>query len=227
MIVSHKHRFIFLKTRKTAGTSVELALSRYCGPDDIITPVAAEDEVLRGRMGGRGPQNYALPLRMYAPRDWALLALRGRRRVGYNHMPAPMVRRWVGEEVWKDYYKFTIERNPWDAAVSFYYWRTGSDRPAFPEFVRSGALRELAENSSIYSIEGEPVADRVCRFESLADDVREVGLELGLPGPLDLPHAKGATPREKRSYRDLFDESSAAEVGRIFAAQIGSFGYQF
>ena len=30
MIVSHKHRFIFLKSQKTGGTSLELALSRIC-----------------------------------------------------------------------------------------------------------------------------------------------------------------------------------------------------
>ena len=38
MIISHKHKFIFIKTRKTAGTSIELFLSRFCGPEDIITP---------------------------------------------------------------------------------------------------------------------------------------------------------------------------------------------
>ena len=32
MIVSHEHKFIFLKTKKTAGTSIELALSELCGP---------------------------------------------------------------------------------------------------------------------------------------------------------------------------------------------------
>ena len=58
MIVSHEHRFIFLKTKKTAGTSLELALSQLCGPDDVITPVAETDEALRA--GGRGAQNWRL-----------------------------------------------------------------------------------------------------------------------------------------------------------------------
>ncbi|MEM7193183.1 MAG: hypothetical protein AAF405_10065, partial [Pseudomonadota bacterium] len=47
MIISHKHKFIFLKTKKTAGTSVELALSQICGESDVITPLAAADEALR------------------------------------------------------------------------------------------------------------------------------------------------------------------------------------
>ncbi len=39
MIVSHSHKFIFLKSYKTAGTSIEAALSKYCSGDDIITPL--------------------------------------------------------------------------------------------------------------------------------------------------------------------------------------------
>ena len=58
MIVSHKHKFIFLKTKKTAGTSIELALSRLCGPADVITPLTADR---RGAAtGGRGAQNWRL-----------------------------------------------------------------------------------------------------------------------------------------------------------------------
>ena len=39
MIISHKYRFIFVKTLKTAGTSIEVFLSQHCGPDDVVTPI--------------------------------------------------------------------------------------------------------------------------------------------------------------------------------------------
>ena len=55
MIVSHEHKFIFLKTIKTAGTSIEAALAQICGPDDIITPYREASEKDRK---GRGPQNF-------------------------------------------------------------------------------------------------------------------------------------------------------------------------
>lgn len=35
MILSHAHRFIFLHNRKTAGSSISVALARCLGPDDL------------------------------------------------------------------------------------------------------------------------------------------------------------------------------------------------
>jgi hypothetical protein len=57
VIASFHHGFVFIKTRKTGGTSVEIVLSAWCGPDDIVTPIAPEDEVVRARYGG-APRNY-------------------------------------------------------------------------------------------------------------------------------------------------------------------------
>ena len=60
MIVSHRHRFIFIKTRKTASTSIEIALSQFCGPEDIITPIHPDDEAIRRSLGYPGPQNFLM-----------------------------------------------------------------------------------------------------------------------------------------------------------------------
>ena len=58
MILSHTRRFIFIKTRKVSGTSMEISLSKNCGGDDIITPISYEDELVRLDEGGCLPQNY-------------------------------------------------------------------------------------------------------------------------------------------------------------------------
>ena len=45
MIVSHKHKFIFIKTNKTAGTSVEIALSNSAVDEDIITRISPDRRI--------------------------------------------------------------------------------------------------------------------------------------------------------------------------------------
>jgi hypothetical protein len=37
MIISHKYKFIFIKNRKVAGSSVEKYINPYLGDSDIIT----------------------------------------------------------------------------------------------------------------------------------------------------------------------------------------------
>ena len=40
MLLSHKYKFIFIKTKKTSGTAFETVVSKYLGENDIITPVS-------------------------------------------------------------------------------------------------------------------------------------------------------------------------------------------
>jgi len=39
MIISHEHKFIFIKTARTVGISIEVFLSQQRGPSDIVTPI--------------------------------------------------------------------------------------------------------------------------------------------------------------------------------------------
>ncbi|WP_181310477.1 sulfotransferase family 2 domain-containing protein [Nocardioides campestrisoli] len=216
MIVSHQHRFVFLKTRKTAGTSVEIALSKICGPDDIISRISPEDEELRAAAGGRGPQNHESPPLV---------------RRAFNHMPAQKVRKVLGRATWDDYYRFAIERNPWDTVVSLYYWkfreRPGARvAPPFSEFVDEESVEQLAENQRIYRIDGKVAVDRILRYERLGEELAEVWEHLGLPGSPELPRAKGSA-RPRRDYRELYDDVSRDKVAKLFSDSIEELGYEF
>lgn len=213
MIASHQHRFIFLKTRKTAGTSVEIALSQVCGPDDIITEISPEDEALRMAAGGRGPQNFESPP---LPRK------------AYNHMGAKATRDLVGAQAWQDYFTFAIERNPWDAVVSLYFWKY-KDRDELPDFeayVQEIWIEQLANNRRLYRIRGKMALDRVLRYENLDAELREVWAHLDLPGEPDLPRAKGHA-RPAGHYRELYSATSRQRVADVFADTIDAFGYEF
>jgi hypothetical protein len=215
VIVSHEHGFVFMKTRKTAGTSVEIALSRVCGPDDVITPVTDDDEVLRRAHGGRGPQNFEAPPNL--------------ERRAFNHMPVSMVRKMLGRRKFESYLSFAVERNPWDSVVSLYHWRFRDTEPgSFSEYVASPAVETFAtKNHRIYRLKGEVAVDRVLRYESLESELAAVWSELGLPGSPDLPHAKGGTRPRRASYRSYYDDASRDRVAELFAAPIAELGYEF
>ena len=227
MIISHEYRFIFVKTEKTAGTSIELALSHICGERDVITPVVAEDEETRTRAGARGPQNYLIPLRSYTLRDWGRLAIRRRRAQYFNHASADFIRRHVGERCWRSYYKFCFERNPWDKVVSWYYWRNRSEpRPSLSEFIHSGAADSI-RGFDLYSIDGKVAVDRVCRFEDLEQELEEVARIVGLPSLAPLPRAKGGHRGDQRSYRDVLSPSDRERIARVCSREIEMLGYQW
>lgn len=225
MIVNHTYEFIFLKTRKTAGTSVEIALSRHCGGDDIVTPIYADDEATRAELGYCAPQNFRIAPRHYDRRDW-WRALRGKPARLKNHSPAELVRRVVGDRIWDDYFKFAIERDPFDKALSRYYWNL-RDADASGDFYEVLSRLPTKELSSweIYTLDGEIAVDRVLRYENLAPELEEVRTALGIPEPLELPRAKGSHRTEKKHYSELLDARCRALIEERCAREIEALGY--
>ena len=230
MIISHKYKFIFLKTNKTAGTSIEIALSKFLGADDIITPIALEDEKTRSNLGYRGPQNYLAPIWDYQIRDLAKLLLKGKKKVKfYHHISAQKVKAQIGEQVWNNYFKFCFERNPWERVISHYYWRCKSEpRPTISEFLESDTLLLLKRRGlDLYAINGQIAVDKVCRFEKLSEELEAIRTQVGLPEKLDLPRAKSSFRKDKRSYHDILNMKEKEKIAELFSEEISLFGYEY
>jgi len=225
MIISHSHRFIFIKSHKTAGTSIEAALSQHCSGDDIITPL---DDYRFNRDENGNWIHHSLNAGDYRQHDHALTIK--------NSLPA---------EIWDDYFKFSIARNPWDRAVSFFFWEKRRD-PAieprkrlrhylgFPFDVLGETKRLFSEyikgawttNDDFYLIDDRLCTDFIIRYERLAQDFREVCNSIGLP-EIELPMLKSNIRKKKHHYSAYYDEESQAIVAERHKHDIALFGYQF
>ena len=230
MIISHKHKFIFLKTVKTAGTSIEIALSKYCGPDDIITPASPEDEITRSELGYPGPQNCFSPIRKYDLQDIFKWIREGKKKLRfYNNMPAEKIKARIENDVWDSYYKFCFERNPWDRTISLYYWLNQSEsRPTISKFINSEDILFLKKRGyNTYTIDRKIVVDKICKFENIIEELETIRIQLGIPEKLDLPRAKSRFRKDKRSYRDILNEDDRDRIAELFRDEINLFGYEW
>lgn len=243
-IISYRNRFIFIKTRKTAGSSVEIALSRVCGPEDFITPIGIEagpDEKLRLEEGGHPPANWRKPWWRYR----TLKEVRHRLKRGVpapvlgSHATAEQLRAHCGEHVWSTSFRFTVERNPWDKAVSRYWWMKyrherdgGSEFPPISEFLARVARERphWLSNWEHYTIDGRIAVDRVLFYERLAADLTALEGQLGLKrGVLALPvkHAKGGLREDPRHYSRVLSDADRDLVAAVCRREIEAFDYRF
>ena len=221
MLVSHRYRFIYTKTLKTGGTSVESYFERFCMPEAAWTESHFRDEQVSeaGIIGFRG-------LEPPAGCQW------------WNHMPAADIRQRLGEKLWQSYYKFCVIRNPFEKVVSaFYFFRrmqekalefdsTAEAQAAFESWLGSGA--QLPVDRDKYVINGQFCLDTVLRYESLHQDLEKLCERLSLPwDPAALPGFKtGIRPRSV-STAALYSPRAREIVETVFAPELAHQGYSF
>ena len=122
MILSKSKRFIFLKTSKTGGSSVEFFLSQFCNKDnDIITKLLKDEEELKKRF--KFPLGKNIKYRFFSLSLKNLLKMKIiKERFFYDHMS---LKELIKSKIIKDmksYYIFCFVRNPFDWIVSYFWW---------------------------------------------------------------------------------------------------------
>jgi len=237
VIVSHQCRCIFVKTGKSGGTSFEIALSKFLGPDDIITAVSRDDEKLRKSKGFRSRQNYRKKIGDYKFKELTRLFMKGIKAKEYwNHMSSFEIKKRIDDNAWNTYHKFTIERNPWDKVVSAFYWdekgkiEEGKEKEHFDRYVRTERIFKPV-NFELYSLDGKPCLDQYIMYDNLEEDLKSLSEKLNLPenvyDVMKSIKAKGNYRKKREHYSSLYDDESIEIVAKAFHREIEFFGFKF
>ncbi len=217
MLLSVKHRFLFVHIAKTGGTSVRAALERRRWADPWYWPMflCSRFSHLSGhRLGSKFPR----------------------------HAKVLAAKEMLPKEFFDELFKFGFVRNPWDLQVSSFH-HIRRERPQFLEghevfadFLRwkldpqrpyQYHLNTSIEWQSDYLIDlhGNLAVDFIGRYERLHADFATACARIGIPAPA-LPHARQATDRSK-DYRSYYTDETADLVARHFWRDIQMLGYTF
>lgn len=208
MLISHQFQFIFVKTGKTAGTSIEVELSRQMADDDVATPIYPPVQ-------GHKPRNFVFHRGLFGL--WELKA--------YNHIAARKIKTLVGREKFNTYFKFCVEREPVDKCISHFSMLRNSPHHSNKEepitWEQYLSWGKFPVDTHQYTDRfGRLLVDSILKFENLENDLRDVARKQGFS-------FTGLSIKEKSGFRQTVDvtETQRALIYRAFESSNRFTGY--
>jgi hypothetical protein len=196
MIISHAHRFVFVKTNKTAGSSMEALLESYLQPGDMMTK--------RGEI--KFDKNYIKALK-----NRGIEALSKRKHNIVSH--SPLIAAYEKFPESRNYFSFGVLRNPFQRYISSFRWNKGRkikrlleknpDPEKLEQKLRILFLIYIQEGNSHLNTRGRNLlqsvssdghtwcVDRIYRLEALSKLEKDLAAATGLKIDHEaMPHLK-------------------------------------
>ncbi len=125
MIISHNKKFVFLRTTKTASSSLEVYLSQFCSKEDTITPLGSfaldDEDEFKKRYGLPGAQNFILKKKSFGLKNFFYLNFFNNVNIHSHDTIKKVLKTEIGKKI-KNYFFFSLIRNPFDWIVSNFWW---------------------------------------------------------------------------------------------------------
>lgn len=157
-----------------------------------------------------------------------------------EHRDCKELIRIVGPKVWDSAFKFSIVRNPWDRAYSWYKFniklnkhRMRQDQISFEDWIIESFERKNSKyffNTKLFQSQydflsddtGELAVDFIGRFENLRDELDRIKKIIPIQGQL-----QHLNPTKKDNYQTVYSEYSKNTVAQHYFKDIKEWNYSF
>lgn len=205
-MISHKHKFIFVHAPKTAGNSIQNYLQNYSEDKIVVNNKCAKHNTeSKSHLDRFGI--------MSSDKKFKIC-----KHTTLNEYYSNWRKKYGSIE---DFFKFGATRNPWDRAISYYFWK------GYKSFDKKRFMNELIQRSCFDFFYVKKYSDHkldyVIRFETLQADFDIVCDKIGIPRK-QLPHKNKS---KHKHYTEYYDDETKQIVAEKYAKDIEYFGYEF
>jgi len=206
MLLSHSHKFIFIHIYKTGGMSVKKALQRY-------------------------DQSYSLLLHLksFLKKKPVVEA-----SIAHKHAKASDISKLIDKNVFDNYHKFAVVRNPFDWQVSLYHYilrmppdvhphyKIIQNLKGFDEYVEWRVKTDPVNQVSFLTIgDDKIVVDRIVKYENIDQDFKELCTYLGIKNST-LPHVNAT---KRKHYREYYNKHTIKMMEDAYGPDLDSLNY--
>jgi len=159
-----------------------------------------------------------------------------------DHLSSKRMIEILSRDVWDNLFTFTIIRNPWDRAVSYYQYSLAWHKKNRPDLRLNSFKQHIVNLKNTYnentiakrnillgcyefiSYDNEIVVDKVIRFENRHEELNEISKKIGID---NLTSTHKHKTLGKKNYNEFYNNETRRIVEEIFAKDIEEFGYSF